>query len=83
MTGRISNGRANATGATRDTRRIERAHHVLTATTISFTNPGTIDDSGSGLARFGAGQRIKVRGSPLNSRARSRLCYGSIPAATA
>lgn len=40
----------------------------LRATTISFTNPGTIADSGNGLAIFPVGARIRVRNSPRNSR---------------
>jgi hypothetical protein len=39
-----------------------------TATTIAFTAPGTITDSGNGLAVFAAGQRVRVIGSARNSR---------------
>ena len=41
---------------------------MLKATTVAFSSTDTITDSGNDLARFAAGQRIQVRGSPLNSR---------------
>lgn len=67
MTTRASNARANETRLRRETRSTSRKGGVLTGTGISFTATGTIADSGNGLAIFGAGQRIEVRGSPLNS----------------
>ena len=39
-----------------------------TATTISFTSPDTIGDSGNGLAFVNVGDRISVKDSTLNSR---------------
>ncbi len=70
MSTRRTSGRANATRDRRAQSRTERdpGGVVLTATTISFTNPGTIADSGNGLAGFVVGQRVEVRGSPRNSR---------------
>jgi len=41
---------------------------TITATDISFTNPGTIASAGSGFGRISAGSVITVGGSPLNSR---------------
>jgi hypothetical protein len=41
---------------------------IVRGTTISFTNPGTIADSGNGLGSLIVGDRIEVRGSPANSR---------------
>lgn len=38
------------------------------STTISFTAPATIADSGNGLARFPVGARVRVQGSSLNNR---------------
>lgn len=38
------------------------------ATTIAFTSPATITDSGNGLAVFRVGTSITIRGSALNSR---------------
>jgi hypothetical protein len=40
----------------------------LQATTISFTSPGTIADSGSGLGLYAVNDVIDVRGSARNSR---------------
>ncbi|MCX7378456.1 MAG: hypothetical protein NTY94_17130 [Alphaproteobacteria bacterium] len=37
-------------------------------TGISFTSPGTIADSGNGLGALRVGARIRVAGSPKNSR---------------
>ena len=74
MSTRRTNGRPlSAAGnmTRRDSRTSNRnpgAGTTRTATTISFTGPGTIADSGNGLARFIVGQRIMVRGSPRNSR---------------
>lgn len=41
---------------------------TVKGTTISFTNPGTIADSGNGFGNFLVGDRVEVRGSPANSR---------------
>jgi hypothetical protein len=41
---------------------------TVVGTGISFTAPGTIADSGNGLAAFGVDAQIEVRGSPKNSR---------------
>lgn len=68
MTTRASNGKANATRGRRDSRAPRRIGGMLTGTGISFSSTNTIGDTGNGLAIFGAGQRIEVRGSPLNSR---------------
>ncbi len=70
MSTRRTNGRANATPDRRVQSRLERDRGgtIVTATTISFTNPGTIADSGNGLAIFAVGQRVEVRGSARNSR---------------
>lgn len=70
MSSRRTNGRANATRQQRTTSRTERdkGSVALSGTTISFTSPGTIGDSGNGLAIFAVGQRIEVRGSARNSR---------------
>lgn len=38
------------------------------ATTIAFSAPATITDSGNGLGAYRVGQRIVVRGSARNSR---------------
>ena len=40
--------------------------NALTATTISFTAPDTIGDTGSGLAIFAIGDFIRVAGTPTN-----------------
>ena len=42
--------------------------NTITATDISFTNPGTIASAGSGFARLAVGTVISVLGSALNSR---------------
>lgn len=47
---------------------VDKGGATRTATTISFTGPGTIADSGNGLAAFGVNAQIEVRGSPKNSR---------------
>ncbi len=41
---------------------------TIRASTISFTNPDTISDSGNGFAALRAGDPIEVRGSARNSR---------------
>lgn len=41
---------------------------ALTASTISFTAPSTIEDSGDGLGVFVPGDRIRVTGSASNNR---------------
>jgi len=41
---------------------------IVVGTGISFTNPGTIADSGNQLALFPVGCAIQVRGSAKNSR---------------
>ena len=41
---------------------------VLRASTISFTGPDTIADSGNGLAIFPVGARLRVQGSAANNR---------------
>jgi len=48
--------------------RKDGAGGVVTGTGISFTNPGTIADSGNGLALFPVGCAIQIRGSAKNSR---------------
>lgn len=61
---------ASANGSRSNSRKIERdpGGPVLIAATISFTNAGTISDSGNGLALFVAGAEIEVRGSASNNR---------------
>ena len=46
----------------------DKAGPMLKGTTISFSSGATIADSGNGLAVFAAGQKVRVRGSTLNSR---------------
>ena len=41
---------------------------TVRGTTVSFTNPATIADSGNGLAVFPVGALLEVQGSPRNSR---------------
>ena len=41
---------------------------VLEGTTISFTAPDTIADSGNGLAVFAIGDKIRISGSASNDR---------------
>lgn len=41
---------------------------TIAGTGISFTAPGTIGDSGSGLAHLPVGSMVEVRGSTLNDR---------------
>ena len=69
MSTRRTNGRANATRGACTQSRIERdpGGRVRQATTISFSAPATIADSGNGLGGFVVRQRIEVRGSPRNS----------------
>jgi hypothetical protein len=59
-----------ATNSSRSSQRLATQDKggVLKATTISFTNPATIADSGNGLAIFPVGARLQVEGSPRNSR---------------
>ena len=47
------------------------------ASTISFTNPGTIADSANGLGLYQVNDMIDVRGSPLNSRRWAVLTTGA------
>ena len=42
-------------------------NETLTDTTISFTAPDTIGDTGNGLAIFGIGERIRIAGSTGNN----------------
>jgi hypothetical protein len=62
-----------AAGAAANTRRSSQRVSTmdkggtLRATTISFTNPATIADSGNGLAIFPVGALLQVEGSPRNS----------------
>ena len=74
MSTRITNGRPLSAAGNR-TRSNSRSFTqnpasgtTRTATTISFTAPATVADSGTGLATFRVGQRISVRGSARNSR---------------
>lgn len=41
---------------------------TMVATTIGFSSTNSITDSANGLAVFPQGTRLRVRGSPLNSR---------------
>jgi hypothetical protein len=43
-------------------------YSVVRGTTVSFTNPTTIADSGNGLAIFAAGQDIEIFGTASNNR---------------
>lgn len=61
--GPASNGQQAQTG-----RATSIGAPMLRATTISFTGPDTIADSGNGLAIFPAGARIRVQGSARNNR---------------
>jgi hypothetical protein len=73
MSTRVSNG-SKRSAAGNDSRRgqtsfnADRGGGVRVGTGIAFTSPGTIADSGNGLAIFRAGQAIEVSGSALNSR---------------
>lgn len=66
------NDRSAALGNTRRTQakitRKDGVGGILTGTTISFTSPNTISDSGNNLAQFNAGATIRVRCSAKNSR---------------
>ncbi len=74
MTTRVEQTRAEGAAANlsrRDLQNIERDPQSslnVKGTGISFTNPGTIADSGNGFGVFIVGDRVEVRGSPANSR---------------
>lgn len=72
MSTRASNGRAQSAAGNlsrAESRSVGRDPGLTrTATTIAFTAPGTITDTGNGLAVFTAGQRVRVIGSARNDR---------------
>jgi len=69
MSTRTANGKKNTALSRSPQTTVNRdpGGAVLTGTGISFTSAGTISDSGNGLAKFLAGQRIQVRGSASNN----------------
>lgn len=58
---------AAGNNALRSQTNIQR-NDAMVATTIGFSSTNSITDSANGLAIFPQGTRLRVRGSPLNSR---------------
>ncbi len=63
---RISQGASALDSRVMQTRIDRVGGPTRTATTISFTGPGTIADSGNGLGNFKVGMSIRVFGSTVN-----------------
>lgn len=84
MSTRVSNGSkrsaaGNVSGRRSGSFNADRGGGVRVGTGIAFTAPGTITDSGNGLAIFRPGQAIEVSGSAFNSR---RFVVGTSAAGT-
>ena len=63
---RISQGASALDSRLFQTRIDRQGGPVRTATTISFTQPATITDSGNGLGNFEVGAAIRIFGSTIN-----------------
>ncbi|MDX1341260.1 MAG: hypothetical protein R3227_02875 [Reinekea sp.] len=56
--------------------------NLLTATTISFTSPDTIGDTGSGLAIFSVGDRLRIEGAGAGTNAGKIVKVATVVAGT-